>query len=244
MAAEKELKKALQEQKEADARKVKLLILGAGECGKSTLFKQMKLLYGAPFTAEEAEYMRGVIHENVMDTMQELLGNINNFLDVEVENLEWKAAVLEAASDDDLAGTELGDMVKSLWQDPAVQEMWDQRSKLQIIESVKYFFDKLDDLIKEDYVPSTQDILYARVRTHGIVTERYAIQGKTYEMYDVGGQRNERRKWVNCFDNVTAVLFVVAISEFDQKMFEDESTNRMVDALELFDEVPSSSFSS
>jgi len=102
---------------------------------------------------------------------------------------------------------------------------------------VKYFLDKLEDVIKEDYVPSVQDILYARVRTHGIVTERYEVHGKTYEMYDVGGQRNERRKWVNCFEGVTAVLFVVAISEFDQKMFEDESTNRMVDALELFEEV-------
>ena len=35
-------------------------------------------------------------------------------------------------------------------------------------------------------------------------------------MFDVGGQRNERRKWIHCFDNVTAVIFVTAISEYDQ----------------------------
>ena len=39
-------------------------------------------------------------------------------------------------------------------------------------------------------------------------------------MFDVGGQRNERRKWIHCFDNVTACIFVTAISEFDQKLYE------------------------
>jgi guanine nucleotide-binding protein G(i) subunit alpha len=47
-------------------------------------------------------------------------------------------------------------------------------------------------------------------------------------MYDVGGQRNERKKWIHCFEGVTAVIFVAAISEYDQKLFEDASTNRMV----------------
>jgi hypothetical protein len=56
-------------------------------------------------------------------------------------------------------------------------------------------------------------------------------------MFDVGGQRNERKKWIHCFENVTAVLFVAAISEYDQVLFEDESTSRMVEALNLFEEI-------
>ncbi|RYY87513.1 hypothetical protein EON63_03865 [archaeon] len=44
----------------------------------------------------------------------------------------------------------------------------------------------------------------------------------------IGGQRNERKKWIHCFEGVTAVIFVAAISEYDQKLFEDASTNRMV----------------
>lgn len=35
-------------------------------------------------------------------------------------------------------------------------------------------------------------------------------------IYDVGGQRNERRKWIHCFDEVTAIIFIAAISEYDQ----------------------------
>ena len=56
-------------------------------------------------------------------------------------------------------------------------------------------------------------------------------------MYDVGGQRNERKKWIHCFDNVTAVIFVAAVSEYDQVLYEDNTQNRMEEALNLFEEI-------
>jgi len=59
----------------------------------------------------------------------------------------------------------------------------------------------------------------------------------TYRMLDVGGQRSERKKWIHCFENVTAILFLVAISEYDQNLIEDETVNRMQEALTLFDSI-------
>ena len=56
-------------------------------------------------------------------------------------------------------------------------------------------------------------------------------------MFDVGGQRNERKKWIHCFEKVEAVLFVAAISEYDQVIIEDEKTNRMDETLVLFKEI-------
>lgn len=56
-------------------------------------------------------------------------------------------------------------------------------------------------------------------------------------MFDVGGQRSERKKWIHCFENVTAIVFLVAISEYDQLLFEDETVNRMQEALTLFDSI-------
>ena len=122
----------------------------------------------------------------------------------------------------------IGGAVKELWLDPGIQQVWDRRSEFQIIDSVKYYFDKIDIIKMPDYLPDKDDILYSRVRTSGIVTESYEIDGTTFEMYDVGGQRNERKKWIHCFEGVTAVIFVAALSEYDQKLFEDVSTNRMV----------------
>jgi len=45
------------------------------------------------------------------------------------------------------------------------------------------------------------------------------------------------KKWIHCFENVTAVIFVAAISEYDQVLYEDENTNRIVEALNLFEEI-------
>jgi GTPase SAR1 family protein len=114
---------------------------------------------------------------------------------------------------------------------------WKRRAEFQIVESVKFYFNEIDRIMKDDYVATQQDMLLARVRTSGIVTEKYVIDSKSFEMYDVGGQRNERKKWIHCFDDVTAVIFVAALSEYDQVLFEDSSTNRMVEAVQLFDEI-------
>ncbi|KAF2617533.1 hypothetical protein F2Q68_00041965 [Brassica cretica] len=59
--------------------------------------------------------------------------------------------------------------------------------------------------------------------------------GEVYRLFDVGGQRNERRKWIHLFEGVTAVIFCAAISEYDQTLFEDEQKNRMMETKELFD---------
>lgn len=43
--------------------------------------------------------------------------------------------------------------------------------------------------------------------------------GEVYRLFDVGGQRNERRKWIHLFEGVTAVIFCAAISEYDITYF-------------------------
>lgn len=47
-------------------------------------------------------------------------------------------------------------------------------------------------------------------------------------MFDVGGQRSERKKWIHCFEGVTAIIFCVALSGYDLVLAEDEEMNRLV----------------
>jgi hypothetical protein len=78
-------------------------------------------------------------------------------------------------------------------------------------------------------------VLKARVRTTQIVVNQYAVDGTTtIEVCDVGGQRTERRKWINCFDNVDALIFVTALSEYDQRLSEARNSNSMMESLNLF----------
>lgn len=47
-----------------------------------------------------------------------------------------------------------------------------------------------------------------------------------FRMVDVGGQRSERRKWIHCFENVTSIMFLVALSEYDQVLVESDNEVR------------------
>ncbi len=107
---------------------------------------------------------------------------------------------------------------------------------------MKYYCESIDRISAPSYIPEVQNVLRARVRTSGIVEETYIIDKVTFMMYNVGGQRNERKKWIHCFDNVTAVIFVAAINEYDQVLYEDNSMNRMDEAVMLFDEVCNSKY--
>lgn len=51
----------------------------------------------------------------------------------------------------------------------------------------------------------------------------FRIGELNYKLFDVGGQRSERKKWIHCFENVTAIIFLVAISEYDQLLYEDQN---------------------
>jgi guanine nucleotide-binding protein G(o) subunit alpha len=114
------------------------------------------------------------------------------------------------------------------------QTVWKKRSLVNIIDGHKDFLDALDRIASKTFKPNQQDVLLARVKTTQVVMENYRIDGIDFEMYDVGGQRSERRKWIDCFDSVDAVIFVAALSEYDQNLAESKRTNRMVEALELF----------
>lgn len=57
----------------------------------------------------------------------------------------------------------------------------------------------------------------------------YLYLNKTFyvnRMVDVGGQRSERRKWIHCFENVTSIMFLAALSEYDQVLVESDNEVR------------------
>ena len=94
----------------------------------------------------------------------------------------------------------------------------------------------IDRICSDDYVLSDEDLLLVRYRTTGMTEKEFTIQNNTFKICDVGGQRNERRKWIHFFDGVTAVIFVAALSCYDEVTFEDEDTNAMHEALTVFEE--------
>jgi len=127
--------------------------------------------------------------------------------------------------------------IKMLWADPAIRLVFSRSSEFQLNDSAGYYFDAIDRIALPDYAPTEQDVLRSRTKTTGIIETEFAIEGVLFRMVDVGGQRSERKKWMYCFQDVTAVIFCVAMSEYDLKLYEDDTTNRMHESLKLFKEI-------
>ena len=92
-------------------------------------------------------------------------------------------------------------------------------------------------LCLQGYVPSKQDILFARKATKGISEHNILVMGVPFMFVDVGGQRSQRQKWYQCFAGVTSILFLAASSEFDQVLMEDRKTNRLQESCNIFETI-------
>ncbi|KAI9296650.1 guanine nucleotide binding protein, alpha subunit [Neoconidiobolus thromboides FSU 785] len=219
---------------------IKILLLGAGESGKSTIVKQMKLLHGGGFSSEEFERYREVIFSNVYSSMESILYGLNQLnLSFDNPKNEDNARLIKKASyfDSDAMSEDKVNAFKALWADSGVQEAMKLSNQFQVIDSAPYYFENIDRIAQANYVPTEQDILRSRIKTTGITETTFKIDDVNFRMMDVGGQRSERKKWIHCFEGVTAVLYLIAISEYDQTLIEDETVNRVHEALSLFDSV-------
>ncbi|KAL1140099.1 hypothetical protein AAG570_000031 [Ranatra chinensis] len=103
------------------------------------------------------------------------------------------------------------------------------------LEEIRFsYLSDLERIEHAEYLPTEQDILRARAPTTGIIEYPFDLDSIIFRMVDVGGQRSERRKWIHCFENVTSIIFLVALSEYDQILFESENENRMEESKALF----------
>ncbi|XP_029916805.1 guanine nucleotide-binding protein subunit alpha-14 [Myripristis murdjan] len=232
-----EIEKQLRRDKKDSRRELKLLLLGTGESGKSTFIKQMRIIHGGGYTEEDKRSYAKLVYQNIYTSMQSMIramemlsipfsdsqnqSHANSILEVEVDKVDKLDENHVAA-------------IKSLWNDTGVQESYDRRREYQLSDSTKYYLTDLERIAQPSYVPDLQDILRVRVPTTGIIEYPFDMENVIFRMVDVGGQRSERRKWIHCFENVTSIIFLVALSEYDQVLAECDNENRMEESKALF----------
>ncbi|KAM8822981.1 guanine nucleotide-binding protein G(olf) subunit alpha-like isoform 1-T2 [Spinachia spinachia] len=237
--ANKKIEKQLQKERQTYKATHRLLLLGAGESGKSTIVKQMRILHVDGFNAEEKQQKVQDIRKNVKDAIVTIvaamttltppipLGNPGNEF-----RLEYIKSIAPLS---DLEYTEdFFEHTQKLWEDDGVKMCFERANEYQLIDCAQYFLDRLDSVRRTDYTPNDQDLLRCRVLTSGIFETRFQVDKVNFHMFDVGGQRDERRKWIQCFNDVTAIIFVAASSSYNMVIREDNSTNRLRESLDLF----------
>ncbi|KAM4718123.1 guanine nucleotide-binding protein G(olf) subunit alpha isoform 2-T2 [Anableps anableps] len=250
--ANKKIEKQLQKERQAYKATHRLLLLGAGESGKSTIVKQMRILHVDGFNAEEKQQKIQDIRKNVKDAIVTIvsamsaltppvpLGNPDN--QFRVDYIKSIAPLSDFEYTEPLGGThsslpiwqDFFEHTQKLWEDNGIKACFERSNEYQLIDCAKYFLDRLDSVRKTDYTPTDQDLLRCRVLTSGIFETRFQVDKVNFHMFDVGGQRDERRKWIQCFNDVTAIIFVAASSSYNMVIREDNSTNRLRESLDLF----------
>ncbi|KAL6502065.1 guanine nucleotide-binding protein subunit alpha [Orobanche gracilis] len=247
-----EIDRQIEQETKAEKHIQKLLLLGAGDSGKSTIFKQIKLLFQSGFDEAELKNYIPVIHANVYQTIKILNDGLKELSQSSVDSPKFiisdenkqiwdKLSEIGGRLDYPRLTEELANEIGTFWRDNAIQETYSRGNELQVPDCTQYFMENLQRLSDADYVPTKEDVLHARVRTTGVVEIQFSPvgenkrSGEIYRLFDVGGQKNERRKWIHLFDGVSAVIFCAAISEYDQTLFEDDNKNRMMETKELFE---------
>ncbi|XP_064595702.1 guanine nucleotide-binding protein G(o) subunit alpha-like [Liolophura sinensis] len=218
---------------------IKLLLLGAGESGKSTLVKQMKIIHSDGFSHEELLSFKPAVLDNLLSSMKFVLTGMG-LLRINLENQKNKVYAQRILTcnccfdSNHVVFFEVAQALKSLWQDRGVRKSVSLGYEYELNDSAIYYFENMDRLCSPKFVPTATDVLRARVRTTGIIETCFKINTVLFRMFDVGGQRSERRKWIQCFDDVRAILFVVSLSSYDMSLYEDPRVNRLEESLKLF----------
>ncbi|SCU99463.1 LADA_0H19922g1_1 [Lachancea dasiensis] len=327
------IERSLQQQKHKENKEIKLLLLGTGESGKSTVLKQLKLLHQGGFSNQERLQYTQVIWADAIQSMKILIIQARKLrIPLDCDNpqanrhlFEQKRLILRAKPlelvDASLAGgsgflndyvlkysetsenkrrtqstgeaqafrnsmlmddtlhknsshaggpgdgvdfqelseglnedqinpalsrqqsnarpvtsQEIATAIEKLWHyDRGIRQCFARSNEFHLESSAEYYFENIHKFAAPGYVCSDEDILKGRIKTTGITETAFNIGSSSFKVLDAGGQRSERRKWIHCFQGITAVLFVLAVSEYDQMLFEDERVNRMHEAIMLFD---------
>ncbi|KAG0726289.1 Guanine nucleotide-binding protein G(f) subunit alpha [Chionoecetes opilio] len=215
--ASRELEKQISQWMKEYNKAIKILLLGAGESGKTTIIKQMKILHINGFSKEDRQEKKQDIRNNILEGITTLTRQLD------VLGVPLGVQGNQAAKSYVLAITPEDFTFPQAWR-----EGGGRRSRRK----------------------EGGDILHSRRRTTDIqkiefevrVPKKYGGGTLNFWMFDVGGQRGERKKWIQVFDGIQAVLFLVSASCFDLVIREDEETNRLQESINIFKSVWHSRF--
>ncbi|XP_050393684.1 guanine nucleotide-binding protein subunit alpha-12 [Patella vulgata] len=223
-------------------RTVRILLLGAGESGKSTFLKQMRIIHGVDFANEDLQEFKTVIYNNIVKGMRVLIDARDKLGIPWGDEANIKDANFVFSFDgnnklDDHTFLQYVEPMKCLWKDSGIRAAFDRRREFQLGDSLQFFCENMDRIGQQSYIPTKEDILHSRKATKGITEKTIYIRGVPFMFIDVGGQRSQRQKWFQCFEGITSILFLASSSEFDQVLMEDRKTNRMLESCFIFETI-------
>ncbi|KAI2668719.1 Guanine nucleotide-binding protein subunit alpha-12 [Labeo rohita] len=211
---------------------VVILMAGFNKSGKTTFFKQMRLINGAEYNQREVLEFREAIYDNIMKGMRVLVEERNK-LGIPLQNSANERHEMLCSSHDWCMKLEpctfqpYVEAIDSLWKDSGIQEAHRRRSNFKFYESVKYFCDNIHRIGQLNYLPCNQDILYA----HTVGQQYCVLRDTPFMVAEFQSWRRHLFKTVSCLSSAV-FFFIIGCSDYDQTDFED---NYLVGTLNTFE---------
>ncbi|KAF5360956.1 hypothetical protein D9756_005169 [Leucocoprinus leucothites] len=229
--------------------KCQILLLGTADSGKTTTLKQMKIIYGGSFTNDELLEYTSSIYRNVAESAHTIVVYMkrNGVECKEFRNRLRMDRILEFTTgsysySDPHISTAFADAIHHFVRDPIVSELLEDRTnRFYLIDSAEYFLSDILRISAPGYIPTESDVLRVRQKTVGITETDVTVKDIPIHFIDVSGQRTERRKWLQCFDQISSIIFCVGLSDYDRLYIsEDSSQDPMIESLALFKSITES----
>lgn len=239
----------LEESRIASLTHFKVLVLGAGESGKSTVLRQLKLINKIKFTDMEIDFFKENLRLNTLQSMQTLIDALKIVKSppvIDDEEMKKQMLLVKSFEPDiknlNMLSEEVVCAIKDLWKSEQFQSLYEMRDQYWLLDSVEYYFDNIERFNEKEFVPTEDDCVRARVITTGIVSTDISTSCLTvpsltinYTIIDVGGQRAERKRWIHCFDDVSVIIWVANLNGYHSVLFEDNTVNRLHESLKIFE---------
>ena len=248
--------------KPLDGDNYKVLTLGPGSSGKSTIHNQIRDIYSQSLFENRGYDGLPYLRQNTVQGMLKLLRKIQQMSDEIEEYQHYKAdfeddeKVYDAVKmvvnfghenfHDNMnyngEEQELTKAIEILWNMDTVKKVYYDRGSnengYQFAEqNLDYLFENVKEKFSQEYEVTKEDILKTYIRTTGIIQQEIEENGVGFTIFDVGGQRNERKKWIHIFDAVDRLVYVISLSSIFEVLVEDEKVNGMTESIKLWKDI-------
>eukprot|EP01102_Stenamoeba_stenopodia_P013924 TRINITY_DN4574_c0_g1_i1.p1 TRINITY_DN4574_c0_g1~~TRINITY_DN4574_c0_g1_i1.p1 ORF type:complete len:355 (-),score=53.82 TRINITY_DN4574_c0_g1_i1:131-1195(-) len=221
-------------------RRIDLLLLGSPGSGTGLLRRQIKLLYCDGWTDDEKATLRKVIHSKLFVWMHNFVEACRGF-GIEIKDAKSREIAEEfermdlSKTTDLVLDDEMASKIERLWGDSSIIEAYDRWAQLNPSETaeVSHFFYSIHRLVG-DFLVTEEDCIMANVRSTRVEDQEFGFVNSHLRLVDGTGCRGRPKKWMHCFQNVLAVVFFVALAEFDLPLPEDPCVFRLWKELKNF----------
>eukprot|EP01084_Bolivina_argentea_P101397 181796_1 len=231
-----QISKELQQDAKIDKHKYKILILGPKRSGKSTILNQLKYLHGNGFIDSERAQAKLDIISYIIQSMKSIIECVEEYekhkqftihrFSLHSEAKQSAQYIKNLQLNYNIIDSKLSRHIDVLSKQITIQKILDNADKYYIDISIRYFLKYFHRIKNINYIPSDQDIIQLRIKTESFNEENIEMRGQKFAVYDIDYKPDicNVNKYMHCFENVTAIIFVASLCSFDEPIFEDNKT--------------------